>query len=246
MTGVAAAHIVVVDDEPDLRDAVRDYLVDHGYVVSTADGGESLRAIMSERAVDLVLLDIRMPGEDGLSIARYLRSRGPLGVIMLTANRDMVDRVIGLEVGADDYLSKPFDLRELLARVRAVLRRVSSPGAPPATMGHEVRFGRCMLNLDARKLYEPDGVEVPLTAMEFDLLKTFAEHPNQVLSRDRLLDLAHNMDMSPFDRSIDMRIGRLRRKIEPEAKLPQTIKTVRGVGYVFVPAAHGESPSLQS
>lgn len=246
MTGVAHPHIVVVDDEADLRDAVREYLVDHGYAVSTADGGESLRAIMSERAVDLVLLDIRMPGEDGLSIARYLRSRGPLGVIMLTANRDTVDRVIGLEVGADDYLPKPFDLRELLARVRAVLRRVSSPEAPPATMGHEVRFGRCMLNLDARKLYELDGIEVPLTAMEFDLLKTFAEHPNRVLSRDRLLDLAHNMDMSPFDRSIDMRIGRLRRKIEPEPKLPQIIKTVRGAGYIFVPSARGESPSLQS
>lgn len=235
MTALSDAHIVIVDDEPDLRDGLRDYLVEQGFAVSTADGGESLRTIMSERAVDLVILDIRMPGEDGLSIARYLRSRGPVGVIMLTANRDAIDRVIGLEVGADDYVAKPFDPRELLARVRAVLRRVVRPEAPPATMGHEVRFGRCMLNLDSRTLYELDGRTVPLTAMEFDLLRTFAENPNRVLSRDRLLDLAHNMDMTPFDRSIDMRIGRLRRKIETDPKLPQTIKTVRGAGYVFVP-----------
>jgi len=237
VTALCDAHIVIVDDEPDLRDGLRDYLVDQGFAVSTADGGESLRAIMTERAIDLVILDIRMPGEDGLSIARYLRSRGPVGVIMLTANRDTVDRVIGLEVGADDYVAKPFDPRELLARVRAVLRRVVRPEAAPATMGHEVRFGRCMLNLDSRTLYQLDCKTVPLTAMEFDLLRTFAENPNRVLSRDRLLDLAHNMDMTPFDRSIDMRIGRLRRKIETDPKLPQTIKTVRGAGYVFVPTA---------
>ena len=237
MTATADAHIVIVDDEADLRDGVRDYLVGHGFAVSTADGGDSLRAIMAERAVDLVILDVRMPGEDGLSIARYLRGRGPVGVIMLTANRDTIDRVIGLEVGADDYLPKPFDPRELLARVRAVLRRLAQPGEAPATMGHEVRFGRCLLNLDSRKLCDADGRAVPLTAMEFDLLRTFAEHPNRILSRDRLLDLAHNMEMTPFDRSIDMRIGRLRRKIEHEPKLPQTIKTVRGIGYMFVPAA---------
>jgi len=237
VTAVTDAHIVIVDDEADLRDGVRDYLVEHGFAVSTADGGDRLRAIMADRAVDLVILDVRMPGEDGLSIARYLRSRGPVGVIMLTANRDTIDRVIGLEVGADDYVPKPFDPRELLARVRAVLRRVARPDAAAATMGHEVHFGRCILNLDSRRLYDADGEAVPLTAMEFDLLRTFAENPNRILSRDRLLDLAHNMEMSPFDRSIDMRIGRLRRKIEPEPRLPQTIKTVRGIGYMFVPAA---------
>ncbi len=231
-----SAHVVVVDDEPDLREAVRDYLVEHGYAVSIADSGASLRALMAERAVDLVILDIRMPGEDGLSVARYLRERGRIGIIMLTANRDPLDRVVGLEVGADDYLGKPFEPRELLARVRAVLRRLAKSEAPPSTMGHEVRFGRCLLNLDSRRLYGLQGEEVPITAMEFDLLKTFAEHPNRVLSRDQLLDFAHNMEMTPFDRSIDMRIGRLRRKIEPDPKLPQTLKTVRGAGYIFIPA----------
>lgn len=234
---LAPAHIAVVDDEADLRDAVQEYLLDHGYAVSSVDGGRALRALMSERAVDLVILDVNMPEEDGLSIARYLRGLGPVGIIMLTANRDTVDRVVGLEIGADDYLPKPFELRELLARVRAVLRRVAKPQAPAATMGHEVRLGRCMLNLESRRLFDLDGAEVPITAMEFDLLRTFVDHPNRVLTRDQLLDLAHNMEMTPFDRSIDMRIGRLRRKIEPDPKLPTTLKTVRGAGYVFVPAA---------
>lgn len=231
----ASAHIVVVDDEPDLREGVSEYLLDHGYAVSQAGSGAALRALMAERAVDLVVLDIGMPGEDGLSVARYLRGLGPIGIIMLTANRDIIDRVVGLEMGADDYLPKPFELRELLARVRAVLRRAATPAAPAATMGHQVRFGRCTLDIEARRLFDGDGAELPITAMEFDLLKTFADHPNRVLTRDRLLDLAHNMEMAPFDRSIDMRITRLRRKIEDDPKLPQIIKTVRGEGYVFVP-----------
>lgn len=233
---IVPAHIAVVDDEPDLRDGVQEYLLDQGYAVSSLDGGRALRSLMSERAVDLVILDINMPDEDGLSIASYLRGLGPVGIIMLTANRDTVDRVVGLEIGADDYLPKPFELRELLARVRAVLRRVAKPQAPAATMGHEVRFGRCLLNLESHRLFDVDGAEVPITAMEFDLLRTFAEHPNRVLTRDQLLDLAHNMDMTPFDRSIDMRIGRLRRKVEHDPKLPTALKTVRGAGYVFVPA----------
>lgn len=231
-----SAHIVVVDDEPDLREAVQEYLLDHNYAVSCVNGGAALRALMSERAVDLVVLDINMPDEDGLSIARHLRSLGPIGIIMLTANRETVDRVVGLEVGADDYLPKPFELRELLARIRSVLRRAATPQAPAATMGQEVRFGRCMLNLEARRLYDLAGDEIPITAMEFDLLRTFAEHPGRVLSRDQLLDMAHAMEMTPFDRSIDMRIGRLRRKIEADPKLPETLKTVRGAGYMFVPA----------
>lgn len=234
---LAPPHIAVVDDEPDLRDGVSEYLLDHGYAVSTADGGAALRRLMAERPVDLVILDVNMPDEDGLSVARYLRGLGPVGIVMLTANSDTVDRVVGLEIGADDYVAKPFELRELLARVRSVLRRVARPQAPAATMGHEIRFGRCMLNVDARRLYDLAGSEVPITAMEFDLLKTFAEHPNRVLTRDQLLDLAHNMEMSPFDRSIDMRIGRLRRKIEDDPKIPEIIKTVRGAGYVFVPGA---------
>jgi two-component system phosphate regulon response regulator OmpR len=231
-----SAHIVVVDDEPDLRDMVREYLLKQGYAVSEADGGEALWALLAERAVDLAILDINMPGEDGLSIARQLRKRGPVGIIMLTANSDTIDRVVGLEVGADDYITKPFDLRELLARVRSVLRRASTPEAPPATMGREVRFGRCTLNLDTRRLYAADGAETPITAMEFDLLRVFAENPGRVLSRDRILDLAHSRDMDGFDRSVDSRVVRIRRKVEEDPAIPQVIKTVRGAGYVFVPA----------
>jgi two-component system phosphate regulon response regulator OmpR len=175
-----------------------------------------------------------MPGEDGFSIARRLRAKSGIGILMLTANTDLVDRVTGLEVGADDYLGKPFELRELLARVRALVRRVSASGAEQSgTMGREVRFGRCMLNLDSRKLYDLDGNPVPITAMEFDLLRTFAENPDRVLSRDRILDLAHSKEMEAFDRSVDLRIVRLRRKIEVDPAHPQAIKTVRGAGYVF-------------
>lgn len=230
----ANAHIVVVDDEPELRSMVQEYLLQHGYVVSEAEGGPALRALMAERPVDLVLLDVNMPEEDGLSIARYLRGQGKVGIIMLTANRDTVDKVVGLEVGADDYVPKPFDLRELLARVRSVLRRLQTTEAL-ATLGHEVRFGRCVLNLDSRRMYTADGTEAPLTPMEFDLLAAFARNPNRVLSRERLLELAHGRDREPFDRSIDTRIARLRRKVEVTPEHPQVLKTMRGAGYMFVP-----------
>jgi len=233
----AGAHIVVVDDEPDLRRLVQGYLTRHGFAVSEADGGEALRALMAERPVDLAILDVNMPGEDGISIARDLRGRGPIGIIMLTANGDQVDKVVGLEVGADDYVTKPFDPRELLARVRSVLRRAATPAAAPATMGNEVLVGKCRLNLDSRKLFELDGTEVPVTPMEFDLLRALVRHPNRVLSRDRLLDLAHNKEMEAFDRSIDTRVARVRQKVEVDPAVPQAIKTVRGVGYVFVPKA---------
>jgi DNA-binding response OmpR family regulator len=233
-------HVAVVDDEPDLREMVQEYLGRHGLLVSTADCGAALDRLMSERSVDLAILDVNMPGEDGVSIARRLRATGPIGIVMLTANADDVDKVIGLEVGADDYLTKPFNPRELLARVRAVLRRAGGSGAePPATVGRRVRFGRCVLDLDARKLFDGGGQEMPLTAMEFDLLRCFAEHPNKVLSRDRILDLAHNSQMEPFDRSVDSRIVRLRRKVEPDPAKPQVLKTVRAAGYIFVPGAGG-------
>lgn len=232
------AHIVIVDDEPGLRELVQGYLTRHGYSVSAAEGGEALRAIMAERPVDLAILDVNMPGEDGISIARDLRKRGRMGIVMLTANSDTVDKVVGLEVGADDYITKPFEPRELLARVRTVLRRFQESDAPaPATMGNEVRIGKCRLNLDNRKLYEVDGSEVSLTPMEFDLLKAFVQHPNRVLSRDQLLDLAHNKEMDAFDRSIDTRIVRIRQKVEVDPATPQVIKTVRGAGYIFVPGA---------
>ena len=232
-------HIVVVDDEPEIREMIREYLELRGFVVSEAEGGEALRRIVDKHSVDLVLLDITMPGEDGLSLARYLRETTSVGIMMLTAAGEVVDRVIGLEIGADDYLAKPVDLRELLARVKAVLRRLGIQEQlvvdATAQAMNEVQFGTCRLNLDAHKLFDSEGMEVPLTSMEFDLLKAFAEHPNRVLSRHQLLDMAHNRGWEPFDRSIDIRIVRIRRKIEEDPTKPQIIKTVRGAGYIYAP-----------
>jgi DNA-binding response OmpR family regulator len=237
MTGTT--HILVVDDEPDIRETLQDYLELHGYLVIQADGGEALRAAVAEKDVHLVLLDINMPGEDGLSLARFLREQTAIPVVMLTASGEVIDRIVGLEMGADDYLTKPVDLRELLARVKAVLRRFqaarTTADLAAQTAQHMVAFGKLRLDLDAHKLFDGDGKEVPLTSMEYDLLKAFAEHPNRVLSRDQLLDMAHNRGWEPFDRSIDIRIARIRRKIEPDPSKPQVIKTVRGAGYIFSP-----------
>jgi DNA-binding response OmpR family regulator len=229
-------HIVVVDDEPEVRDMIRDYLAGNGYAVSAVAGGGEMRSVLAERPANLVILDLRMPGEDGLSLARYLKEQGPIGIIMVTASAEVIDRVVGLELGADDYIAKPFDPRELLARVRSVLRRMEQGSADrkaPSAMAHEIRMGRCMLNLQSGRLYTLVGEDVPLTSMEFELLKAFASRPNRVLSRDQLLDLAHNKDMEAFDRSIDIRIMRLRRKIEENPDKPQVLKTVRGLGYMF-------------
>lgn len=233
-------HIAVVDDERDIRETVAEYLEINGYKVSKADGGPALRKFVEQDPVDLAILDVTMPGEDGLSIARWLRGVSGSGVIMLTARDSVIDRVVGIEMGADDYLTKPFDLRELLARVKAVLRRVGRTAQPVANGNsglRSVRFGACRLDLDAHKLHDPSGREIPLTAMEFDLLRAFAERPNRVLTRDQLLDLAHNRDFEPFDRSIDIRIARIRRKIELDPGKPEIIKTVRGAGYLFSSAA---------
>jgi two-component system phosphate regulon response regulator OmpR len=232
-------HIVVVDDEPDIRGSISEYLGGHGFHVSEADGGVALRRLLARgEPPDLVLLDIRMPGEDGLSLARHLREHAKVGIIMVTASGDTIDRVTGLEIGADDYLAKPFDLRELLARVRSVLRRVAAMPTKP-TIGEQVRFGRFILDLAGRRLTTEGGEAVELTAMEFDLLKVFATHPNRVLSRDQLLDLAHSKEPEAFDRSIDIRVTRLRRKIEADSNKPQFIRTVRGAGYVFAPDESG-------
>lgn len=232
-------HIAVVDDERDIRETVAEYLTLHGFRVTPVSGGEELRRLLENSRIDLVVLDISMPGEDGLSLARFLRVQHTAGIIMLTASGETVDRIVGLETGADDYLAKPVDLRELLARIKAVLRRAGrDPHDPravePVQANRIVRFGRCNLDLDAHKLIDDAGEEVAMTAMEFDLLKAFAEHPNRVLSRDMLLDLAHNRDWEPFDRSIDIRIARLRRKIEKDPGKPETLRTVRGAGYMFV------------
>jgi DNA-binding response OmpR family regulator len=238
-----AATVVVVDDEADLRDAVVAYLTRQGFSVRGAANAPELRAHLAAAPADLVVLDITMPGEDGLSVARWLRARGDeVGIVMLTAAAEVVDRVVGLEVGADDYVAKPFDLRELLARLRAVLRRRAATAAPaaaagPALPGRRVRMGRNRLDLDMRRLFGPDGREVPLVASEFELLRAFAERPGRTLSRETLLDLAHPHGEEHFDRSIDVRITRIRRKIEIEPSHPVVIRTVRGLGYVFDPDA---------
>jgi len=232
------ARILVVDDEADLRDMLEEYLGGQGFDVLTADGGPACREIFRETTPDLVLLDIAMPGEDGLSVARHLREHHGVAVIMLTAASEVVDRVVGLEMGADDYITKPFDPRELLARIKSVLRRTGrSPTAEAPTPGRQalVKFGRCVLNTESHQLFGPDDEEITITSMEYDLLQAFATHPNRVLSRDQLLNLAHNRDWEPFDRSIDIRITRLRKKVEADPSKPQTIKTVRGAGYIFVP-----------
>jgi DNA-binding response OmpR family regulator len=235
-------HIAVVDDETDLRSSVAEYLQLQGFVVSQAADGAELRVILAREAVDLVLLDLRMPGEDGLAVLRGVREHFGVPVIMVTAMGEPIDRIVGLEVGADDYVVKPFELRELLARVRTVLRRSASPPAPaaprptePALADGPIPIGRCSLDLQERRLLGADGIEVPITAMEFDLLRVLVSHPNRVLTRDQLLDLAHNDDREPFDRSIDIRVARLRKKVEWDPGSPEAIRTVRGTGYMFVP-----------
>ncbi|MCG8547643.1 MAG: response regulator [Alphaproteobacteria bacterium] len=235
-------HIVVVDDEEDIRRTLEQYLGHHGFRVTVLDGAAALRALVgSGERFDMAILDITMPGEDGLSVARFLRETMEVGIIMVTASGETVDRIVGLEVGADDYVPKPVDLRELLARIRAVLRRRSTHEAETAAEPEDhsvIPFGHCRLDLDGRTLYDEDGKEIPLKSMEFDLLKAFAERPNCVLSRNQLLDLAHDRGCEPFDRSIDVRIARIRRKVEIDPGKPQVIKTVWGAGYVFAAGAH--------
>jgi two-component system phosphate regulon response regulator OmpR len=227
--------VLIVDDEADLREVLEEYFVAHGYTVLSAENAAAARARAAEHPVDVALLDIAMPGEDGLSLARHLRERyRSLAVIMLTSAGAVVDRIVGLEVGADDYVTKPFDPRELLARVKSVLRRTSTGSS--AELGAErVRIGRCTLDRAARRLTDEAGQEVPMSPLEFTLLKALSEHPNRVLSRERILNLSGHNDWDPFDRSVDLRILRLRKKIEPNPQHPQYIRTVRNEGYVFVP-----------
>jgi two-component system phosphate regulon response regulator OmpR len=235
-------HIAVVDDEAQIREAVGEYLELHGFAVSLANGGEALRAIMAgDKPIDLVILDLNMPGEDGLTIARYLREHSHVGIIILTATGQTLDRIIGLEIGADDYMGKPFDLRELLARVKSVLRRVETTTSAKGdkTGEDEIKIGRLTLNTAMHKLFDENGEEVQLTSMEYDLLQAFAGSANRVLNRNELLDLSHSQNSDPFDRSIDVRIARLRRKIEKDPSKPQILKTIRGAGYMFVRDAEG-------
>jgi DNA-binding response OmpR family regulator len=227
--------VLVVDDDPSVRQMLTDYLSAHGYEVRQAASGAAMRAELERALPAVVLLDIGLPGEDGLTLARYLRERHDLGIIMVTGAGDVVDRVAGLEVGADDYIAKPFDPRELRARLKSVLRRLEAKPERKAAAGAKVPVGRCFLDLKSRSLSDGKGREIPITAMEFELLKTLVEHPNQVLSRDQLLTLTRNREWEPFDRSIDIRITRLRRKVEEDPARPRTIKTVRGAGYMFIP-----------
>src|SRR5947209_4982506 len=234
------SRLIVVDDEQGLREMVAEYLGNHGFAVRTAAGGAELDRLLTAEPADALVLDVNMPGEDGFTIARRMRARSNMPILMLTAAGDIVDRVVGLELGADDYLTKPFDLRELRARLRTILRRHNPPAGPVANVqepksAHHVSFGAVTLDLEMRALRRGDGAELPLTAMEFDLLQAFAANPNRVLTRDRLLDLAHRGDSDPFDRSIDIRVTRIRKKIEADPANPVVIKTVRGAGYMFVP-----------
>lgn len=230
-----SVRILVVDDDPDICETLVQFLQNHEFQVFNALSAAEARIKWVETSADLVLLDLNMPGEDGLSLARWLRTqeRHP-GIVMLTAIDSVLDRVVGLELGADDYITKPCNLRELLARMRSVLRRIQK-SHPLEEPGNRVRFGRCVLDIDACKLIGPSGEPLPFTAMECELLRAFSEHPNKVLSRERLLDLAHNRGREPFDRSIDIRITRIRRKIEIDSRRPRVIRTVRGAGYMFVP-----------
>ena len=225
-------HILVVDDDREIRDLLNRFLVKHGLRVSTARDGIEMTRILDGAAIDLVVLDLMLPGEDGLSLCRKLRSTTNLPVIMLTAMGEDTDRIVGLEMGADDYLPKPFNPRELLARIKAVLRRVQSlPAASPK--GDTAKFDGWVLDLGSRRLTSPQGEEVELSTGEYDLLLAFATHPRRVLSRDQLLDLARGRTAAPFDRSVDIQVMRLRRKIEADPKEPRLIKTVRGGGYMF-------------
>jgi DNA-binding response OmpR family regulator len=239
-TQMDSVRVLVVDDDPAIREMLAEYLGGHGYTVALAAGGAAMRVEIERARPAVVLLDVGLPGEDGLTLARYLREHYHIGIIMVTGAADVVDRVAGLEVGADDYIAKPFDPRELRARLKSVLRRVqaAAPAAPVERKGagaELVGFGACRLNLRSRQLTDAKGREVPLTAMEFTLLKAFLDRPNQVLSRDQLLTLTRNREWEPFDRSIDIRIARLRRKVEADPARPRAIKTVRGGGYMYVP-----------
>jgi len=233
----SGTRILVVDDDPDLRWMVEKYLSKHEFEITLAEDGEKMRAVLEQQSFDLAILDINLPGEDGLSLARYLRENYQIGIIMLSAAAEVFDRIVGLEMGADDYVTKPFEPRELLARVKSVLRRVHGATERAQAPDTRLRFGEYTLDLEAHQLLDSNDAAVALTSMEFDLLKAFAENPNKVLDRDRLLSLSHNRDWDPFDRSIDIRITRLRRKIEVEPSRPQIIKTVRGAGYIFVTQA---------
>ena len=232
MTTITTEHLLVVDDDPRLRELLARYLGEQGFRVSTVADGAAMDALLARARPDLVILDLMLPGEDGLSIARRLRARDHIPIIILSARGEDVDRIVGLEVGADDYLPKPFNPRELLARIRAVLRRPAT-ASPEATDGIH-RFGPFTLDVTRHALLR-DGAESALTAGEFALLRVLVEHPNRVLTRDQLIEHLKGYERSAFDRSIDVRVTRLRRKIEDDPAAPRYLRTVWGEGYLFSP-----------
>jgi DNA-binding response OmpR family regulator len=233
-----AAHLLVVDDEEGIRTLAKRYFTANGFKVSTVGGGHELLAVLDREHVDLILLDLGLPGDDGLDLTRLLHDtwRGP--VIIISGRGDSVDRVLGLELGADDYVAKPFDLRELLARVRSVLRRSRATRAAQRA-DRRIRFANYTLDPEARRLTRADGDEVPLTTGEFELLSAFLERPGRVLSRDELVTRLYGRAAGPFDRSIDMQVRRLRQKIESDPARPMLIKAVRGAGYLFAAQLEG-------
>ncbi|MFM5551203.1 response regulator [Aeromonas veronii] len=227
-------HILVVDDHSEIRDLLKRFLEQHGLRVSCARDGKEMKRLLEEREFDLLVLDLMMPGEDGLTLCRELRFKSNLPIIMLTAMGEETDRIIGLEMGADDYLAKPFNPRELLARIKAVMRRTQAETQPAAeTLTRDLRFDRWLLDVNRRELVDEDGVGLSLSTAEFDLLKVFLERPQRVLSRDQLLDLARGREAVAFDRAIDTLVSRLRRKLERDPKNPELIKTIWGGGYMF-------------
>jgi len=234
--------ILIVDDDAEIRNLLRDYLQQNGYRALAVADGRYMRHSLEENQIDLIVLDLMLPGEDGLSLCRNLRARSDIPVIMLTARGEETDRIIGLEMGADDYLPKPFNPRELLARIKGVLRRANS--LPVTEISDEVKrihFVGWTLDVFGRQLISPDGVFIPLSGSEYRLLRVFLNYPNQVLSRDRLLDMTRGKEASPFDRSIDVQVGRLRRRLGDTEKEAMLIRTVRGEGYVLAAEVESET-----
>lgn len=237
----SAPHILIVDDHREIRDLVSRALTKEGFRTSTAADGRAMRKVLADSRIDLILLDLMLPGEDGLALCRAIRAESNVPIIMLTAKGEEIDRVIGLEVGADDYLPKPFGSRELVARIRAVLRRSRAADLPPpGKKPKRYHFDRWTLSIEARTLVRDDGVAVPLSTGEFELMMAMVARPQRVLTREQLLDLARGRAATVFDRSIDTQISRLRKKIERDPGDPQIIKTVWGGGYVFTPSVGEE------
>jgi DNA-binding response OmpR family regulator len=238
MTAVVttAPHVLAVDDDPSVRQLIADYLTDNDVRITTLASGREIADVMARETIDLVILDLRLPGEDGMQIARKLREESDLPIIMLTGRKDEADRVMGLELGADDYLTKPFSPRELLARIRALLRRsrARETVADGLARVRAYRFSGWELNVRLRRLMTPEGETVSLTNSEFNLLVAFLAAPQRVLSRDQLLNLSRLHNDEVYDRSIDVQVGRLRKKLEPDSARPRFIRTERGAGYVFM------------